>query len=453
MTRAEELLAELCERSFLSLWSYPSPYKDQGRKSLLADGKELCDLLVIFDNHVVIFSSKECAYKSNDNAILNWTRWYRSAVADSVKQLYGAEHWLRTQPHKVYLDKTCQHRLPVPLPTDVDMRVHRIAVAHGASQACYDAHGGTGALLIDSRIIGSAHSSSEAVPFAIGQINPEKGFVHVLDDTTLFTVLQSLDTISDFINYLHKKEELFQRPNFAVLASGEDDLLAYYLRNIDKQIDQHYFPVKEGSKGLGLRKGFWDDFINSPQFQRKREADRVSYSWDKLIEHVWERTRKKRMKIPQEQWQEESILRLLAKESRINRRFLSKAFIEVIKRSMYEQRSVRVIEPIRDDRKAYVFMLLREQDDLSESYYKIRQEMLQAYCLVVKYLFYNQVDYIVGIAAEGGGYDVITTYDFVVRFGGSWEEGEKEQAEYFHQNGFLQEMRRTHWEEKEYPSE
>lgn len=37
VTETERLLAEFCERSFLKLWSYPNPFKD--------DGHELCDLL------------------------------------------------------------------------------------------------------------------------------------------------------------------------------------------------------------------------------------------------------------------------------------------------------------------------------------------------------------------------------------------------------------------------
>ena len=34
--------ADLCEKSFLKLWSYPNPYKE--------DHDELCDLLVVFEN-------------------------------------------------------------------------------------------------------------------------------------------------------------------------------------------------------------------------------------------------------------------------------------------------------------------------------------------------------------------------------------------------------------------
>jgi hypothetical protein len=51
VTPTERLLADLCEKSFLKLWSYPNPFKD--------DRKELCDLLAVFENHVFIFFDRE----------------------------------------------------------------------------------------------------------------------------------------------------------------------------------------------------------------------------------------------------------------------------------------------------------------------------------------------------------------------------------------------------------
>ena len=44
VTATERMLAEFCDKSFLKLWSYPNPYKD--------DGHELCDLLAVFGNYV-----------------------------------------------------------------------------------------------------------------------------------------------------------------------------------------------------------------------------------------------------------------------------------------------------------------------------------------------------------------------------------------------------------------
>src|SRR5437588_869140 len=43
VTAAERRLAKLGKRSFLSVWSYPAVFRDQGRKNGKGDGKEVCD--------------------------------------------------------------------------------------------------------------------------------------------------------------------------------------------------------------------------------------------------------------------------------------------------------------------------------------------------------------------------------------------------------------------------
>lgn len=48
---SEEKLCRLGYRTFLSLWSYPNLFQ----KHKLV--KELCDLLVVFENHIIIFSA------------------------------------------------------------------------------------------------------------------------------------------------------------------------------------------------------------------------------------------------------------------------------------------------------------------------------------------------------------------------------------------------------------
>ena len=55
VTATERLLSEFCERSFLKLWSYPNPYKD--------DGHELCDLLAVFGDTLFIFFDRENALR------------------------------------------------------------------------------------------------------------------------------------------------------------------------------------------------------------------------------------------------------------------------------------------------------------------------------------------------------------------------------------------------------
>jgi len=62
VTSSERHLTHLAKYSFLSLWSYPNVYRVQGRTVTQKEGKELCDLLVVFQDHIIIFSDKDCAF-------------------------------------------------------------------------------------------------------------------------------------------------------------------------------------------------------------------------------------------------------------------------------------------------------------------------------------------------------------------------------------------------------
>jgi hypothetical protein len=95
-------LAKLCKHSFLSLWSYPSVFRDQGRTDGKGDGKEICDLLVVFENHIFIFSDKDCAFKDTGRLEVDWARWYKKAVLKSAEQVFGAERWMRKFPTNLF---------------------------------------------------------------------------------------------------------------------------------------------------------------------------------------------------------------------------------------------------------------------------------------------------------------------------------------------------------------
>jgi hypothetical protein len=89
VTAAEKYLGRLCERSFLSLWSYPGLFRDQGKPQNGGHGKEICDLLVVFDQHIIIFSDKHCRFQNSGNVELDWQRWFRKAVQKSAEQAWG----------------------------------------------------------------------------------------------------------------------------------------------------------------------------------------------------------------------------------------------------------------------------------------------------------------------------------------------------------------------------
>jgi len=54
LTPSEQYLGRLCKRSFLTLWSYANLFRNQKVRGK-GDGKELCDLLVVFGKHIIIF--------------------------------------------------------------------------------------------------------------------------------------------------------------------------------------------------------------------------------------------------------------------------------------------------------------------------------------------------------------------------------------------------------------
>jgi hypothetical protein len=79
-------LSRLCGRTFLSLWSYPGLYRDQEGGGPSAEGKELADLIVVFENDVLLFSDKHCEFRRTGDIETGWKRWFRRAVLKSAHQ-------------------------------------------------------------------------------------------------------------------------------------------------------------------------------------------------------------------------------------------------------------------------------------------------------------------------------------------------------------------------------
>ena len=52
-----------------------------------------CDLLVVFENDVLIFSDKDISFPTSSDVHKDWSRWFRRAVVKSAAQLRGAERW------------------------------------------------------------------------------------------------------------------------------------------------------------------------------------------------------------------------------------------------------------------------------------------------------------------------------------------------------------------------
>ena len=255
--------------------------------------------------------------------------------------------------------------------------------------------------MIDNKIIGDAHLHA---PFTIGLMDPQKGYIHTFDDTTLNIVMTTLDTISDFTAYLGKKEQ-FLTGRRAVFAAGEEELLAIYLKNMNSA-GEHDFVVEANIDAIAFPEGFWDAFAQNPQRLAQLDHNQISYAWDELISkfafHAMTGTQYFTSGRPLRE--QEATFRILAREPRTRRRMLALSLKEVWEKSLHPGPAchVRVQAPLDSHGPHYVFLFLRRRDGLQDAEYRqMRQAVLLAYCKVAKLKFPGAKD-IIGIATEGG---------------------------------------------------
>lgn len=424
-TPSERYLQLLGRHSFLSLWSHGNPYTPEGMRGGKGVGKELCDLLVIFGNDIVIFSDKYINFNQDIDLGVAWPRWYKKAVAKSAQQVFGAEAWIRQFPRQVYSDPKCQIALPVSIPPASEIRVHRVCLALGAYDACREHFGGSsiGSLMIHSGLNGI---NEHTEPFIVGNVFPEKGFVHVFDEFSLNAVLRELDTANDLITYLQDREEFLSQDKPVVLAAGEEQLLAIYLTNLNPEGNHGFvLPIEDDEipHGVYLDESFWDSMISNPQYKLKKEADRVSYLWDKLIEHFISYGE------DEEGLSEnlEMAYRFMASEPRIRRRQLGHALHDFMMTAPGGNRAIRLVYSSDFSEKAYVFLILPVLEGQSyESYRQLRREMLWAYCNVVK-LRCEEANFVIGIAMDSRDSDG-GSEDFIALDVSEWGEPELDEA-------------------------
>ena len=447
ITPAERYLKRLCDRTFLSLWSYPGVFRDQG-VSTQGVGKEICDLLVVFENHVIIFSDKDCQFPSTGDIKIDWNRWFKKAVYKSAEQAWGAVRWIKSNPNRIFLDRKCSQPFPLELPDPEEASYHIVVVAHGCEERCRAEIGGSGSLVVNVNT-----EEMNGVPFGIGDLDSSKTFVHVLTDTSLDIVLRTVDTISDFTSYLEKKEA-FLRCGKPILAGSEQDLLAFYLKNINDE-GVHDFIVPPDAPGICISDGQWDDFQQRPQRIAQIEANKISYTWDALIETFSENILADTQHYTTQRGIEhsEKIMRYLAREHRTRRRSLAKAFIEIVKKGIQEDRVTRYIMPTDAGDPFYVLLSLKMPNYATyEEYRTVRRNILKACCMCLKFKFQNAED-IVGLATEPGIENEDRSEDAIYYDAREWSsEDERKAVELSKALNILREQPDIHYfQEDEYP--
>ncbi|MGF6774927.1 hypothetical protein [Paraburkholderia sp. GAS334] len=385
---SERLLMRLCRRSFLSLWSFANLHTDEDMRDGRGSSKEFADVLVVFGNDVIIFSDKHVPFQDDKPLDVAWKRWYRRAVDASVRQLYGAMNWLKRYPERIFLDSKCQRPLPVAIPGIENARFHLIAVTRGSFDACSRYfHGSRGTLQIRTDVHGQDHGDN---PFTVGLVAPGKTFVHVLDEFALEVVLREMDTASDFISYLRDRET-FLTSNIRVVAAGEEQLVASYLQN-GNELGRGFLPPSAKDKSLDIAifdESHFDGLIRRPEYIAKKRLDRPSYEWDRLIEQFIQLGDPALVAPPghaQENHETEEALRVIASESRFQRRILIDVIRGLLLRAREEDgRAARLFTTEQNPERVYVFLSVPKRGhETYEEYRRYRMAVLHAYCRCAK---------------------------------------------------------------------
>lgn len=262
---AEQVIYELATKTFLQDWCFLNPK--------FSDGKELCDLLIVFEDTVIIWQIKDLKIDES------W-QYKKQEKEKNIKQLWWAKRRLFELQSKISLINNKRGQFMFD-PTTIK-KIYLIS-----------------ALVWEGEYFWSF----------MEEIKSHQ--VHVFNRRFIEIALNELDTINDFINYLQSKEEFLTKKRQIIINGWEEELLAPYLHN------NRSFSELDSADMIILDEGMRKGLANKPEYIAKKKEDEISYFWDFLIDktHQW--------------WdQYELVARELARASRFERRYLSKAFIE-----------------------------------------------------------------------------------------------------------------------------
>jgi hypothetical protein len=423
VTATERMLADFCERSFLKLWSYPNPYKD--------DGHELCDLLAVFGDYVFIFFDRQKALPEvpDKDPQLLWDRWKRNVIDRQVKTAHGAERYIRSG-RPIYLDG--KGTTPFPLVIDPQKAIiHKIIVAHGAKEACEKAS--------PQNIYGSlavSYGKTDGGPTQPFHIEIDKRDpVHILDSHNMPIILGELDTVSDFSAYLDEKLRAVSKFDYLSYC-GEEDLLGHYLLNYNDASKSHVIGPKgeEDINGVMIGEGEWHGFIETGLYKNTKRVDRISYFWDELIQRTCQNSLNKTLSGNSNILRGESAIYEMVKEPRFLRRGLAEKMLTAVERfpdtpSLFT-RQVTFL-PSYLPNTGYVFLQLRAPEALraESNYREKRQALLEIACGAAKNKF-PQLVKVIGIGIDApkfaGG---INAEDFILMPCEIWTDEMREHYE------------------------
>lgn len=349
---AEEFVHQLATQTFFVDWCFPNPKR--------SDGKEFCDLLVVFGSVAIIWQVKNLKLDANGQP-------NQGEVEKNLRQALGAKRYLLETKGTIKLENARRRT------------------------ECFDSAAIQRVFLISALLW-----EPDAGPMV--RHCDSGNHVHVMTGHFIELCLAELDTARDFVEYLEAKEQLFQSEMSLLVFGDEEELLAFYL------LHDRSFSELEGKASVLIDSGIWASLHTRPEYVAAKKADKISYVWDSLVNKTHNRI--------EENVDYEPIAREMASLTRFERRASSQAFMDALhaasKHDLHRLSFRRVFTLTTDDkhlRSDMIFCFLFHdvpdpQDDHSKYIVERRHrtEELKAMLYVARCRIDKPV--IVGIATE-----------------------------------------------------
>jgi hypothetical protein len=227
---AEHALSLLAKETFFEDWCYVNPR--------LPEWKELCDLLVVFDDTAIIWQVKNLKLREDG-------QYDPTEVEKNLRQLAGARRQL------------------------FDLKTPIKLMSPRRGEEMFDAG-------IIKRVFMISAFFGETPNFLPFMETIKTYDIHVFTRKFIEIALPELDTISDFVDYLISKEKI-DKPQEIIIHGGEEEFLGFYLLN------GRSFSRLEKFHLVSIEAGTWDELLGRSEYKAKKVADRISYGWDGMI--------------------------------------------------------------------------------------------------------------------------------------------------------------------------
>lgn len=417
VNESERVLAAIASNTFFSLWCYPSLFRSVGK------GKEFADLTIYFNNTMIIFSDKgHVKFQEHNEVRLAWKRWYRAAIKESAKQLHGAESFVRNHSSEIFLNSNLEDPFPFDL-TRPDLKIHLIAVAAGIgphAQRFFDSVGpGSNGTLVYH------YEAPEQLlldrPFVVGDVDPEKTFVHVLDESGLKLLFEELCTPEDFIHYLETKERTIRSGTF-LSSAGEEETLASYLQE-DGGYGFGDIRLPAGYEGHSFRipEGEWKHYRQTVDYALRHGHKKKAKLWNEIIarfaDAVTDACVGEASDLPF--ITHSNAVQILASENLYSSSFLASALFEKFDSVPQGTRSARTVPSTSNPGRLYVLVFFPWDESFAsyQEYRQARTACMQMYAHVALYKFQKAKEILIlGADTKGrhGGSETIFAVDATV---------------------------------------